>query len=147
MTPAKTLSNNRKGAWTGLIPVIRLMIALIVIIEPSSSKWWKQIQRSTAKHWAKLSKSSRREGEAIIWAKGSRPRCGYSLKQLTWANGSSLTPGSQWGNQHRIKLGPLNVGDSCMTGAVCEAVGLGFIPNAWTVFLEPILFGGIPYSA
>ena len=50
---------------------------------------------------------------------------GTPLKQLTRARGSSPTLAGQGRNQHRTKLVPVNVGDSCMTGADCRATGSG----------------------
>ena len=95
------------------------MTILNIIIEPPSSNWWKQMQRYTVEHWTEPPKSSRRGGGVRKWAKRSRPWWGYSLKQFTWANGSPATLAWQQGNQHRTKLRPLNVGDSCMAGTDC----------------------------
>lgn len=61
--------------------------------------------RSTAKPWTKLLESGCREGGAIIWAKGSRPCWRNPHKQLTWANGSSLTLDWQLWILHKTKLG------------------------------------------
>ena len=99
------------------------MIILNIIIDPSSSNWGKQMQRSTVENWAELPKSSQRKGGVWIWAKRSRPLWGYPLKQLTWANGSLRILTWEQGNQHRTKLVPLSVGDSYMTRADCGVTG------------------------
>lgn len=45
----------------------RVMTSLGVIIEPSSSNLWKQMQRSIAKHWAELPVSGWRGVGKIVW--------------------------------------------------------------------------------
>lgn len=52
----------------------------------------------------------------------------------------------QLGILHRTKLGSLIVGDSYVAWSVCGALEPGFIPIAYTSFLEPIIFGRIPFS-
>ena len=107
------------------------MNILNITIEPSSSNWWKQRQRHTSEHWTEPPKSSWRVEGMRIWAKRSRPWWVHPLKQSTWANGSSPTSAKLGRNKHRIKLVPLNVGDSCMAGADCGTTG----PTACTGFL------------
>ena len=94
------------------------MNILNITIEPSSSNWWKQRQRPSSKHcW--------RVGGVRIWGKWSRPWWINPLKQSIWANGSSPTSVGLGRNQHRTKLVPLNVVDSCMAGADLGATGGG----------------------
>ena len=93
-----------------------------------------------ALHW--LPKSSWRVRRLRMWTKRSRPWWVHPLTQSTWANGSSSTPAGQRRNQHRSKLVPLNVGDSCMAGADCRATGSGSRAYSYCLYW---LFGN-PFS-
>lgn len=44
---------------------------------------------------------------------------------MTWASGRSLTLDCHLRGLHRPKLGPVNVGDHCVAGAVCGATDSG----------------------
>lgn len=77
----------------------------------------------------------------LHWSNEGQDHDGKNQRQLTCSSGHSQTLDWQLGNLHGTKLGPMNVGDSCV------AVRPGLIPGTWTGFLEPISYGGMPYSA
>ena len=78
------------------------------------------MQRSTAKHWAKLQKFRNKEGGAILGAKGTRPRQENPQKQLNQVNESSLTQDRQLGILHNTKLGCQNVAVTGSLYIICS---------------------------
>ena len=101
MTPAKTPSKVER------VPELVLAYnqkTIIVIVEPTSNNWFKQIQWSIAKHCAKLLEFSWTQGGEIIGTRGSQ---GHYW--LTRASGSSWTLYWLLLNLYGIKVGLVNV--------------------------------------
>jgi hypothetical protein len=113
--------------------------SIIVSWEASSSYWWKQMHRPTAKHH--VVHFMKKWGIELNKPEGSRITQEDLQSQLVWAHGSSQRPNYRPTSMQGLNLGPLHIHSGCAAWSSCWPL------NNWSggcLWLCCLLFDPIP---